>query len=571
MVSTRFRLVLALGVWLFAAGAAQAQTAAQEAIVYLKQPVTAAQLQKLEARFGIDLEPNSASSGGRLFKFDVENKSRLQALLLEIETSPLVEDAEPNYVYKATGFPNDPLYSKQWNLKALGIERAWERADGTGAVVAVIDTGVAANLPDLDTTEFERGYDFVNDDGDATDDQGHGSHVAGTIAQSTDNGKGVAGIAYRARIMPIKVLDRYGSGTASDVADGIRLAADRGANVINLSLGGGGDSAVLRSAINYAHSKGVVIVCAAGNEGAAQSSYPALYTNCLSVSATGPGGSVAFYSNYGRGVDLSAPGGDKTENGSDGGVLQNTIDENGNSTYASYQGTSMAAPHVAGVAALLYSAGVHDPALIRKALLSTTRPVGDDYLSRHGTGQLNAALALESLENPYVFWRGGANWLLPLSTLLVGTLFALVVLIGGPGGSRSWFNETTYALGFVVVGLGFFPLSAVGTLWGPEGLLALLASPVANWDRVLLGGLLNPALHSVLVPLLLSLTLGVFGWGRSLAIGASIGTAALLTLQGTVFYGPLMWFVREDWARGFLLVNAALCLLLAFVAYRSGD
>ncbi|UFP92870.1 S8 family serine peptidase [Gloeobacter morelensis] len=549
---------------------AEPLTPPQEAVIAFRDPVSRAFLNVLQVRHGLRFEANSRySSDGRVFRvrYAPDKSAEVKALLSRLVDIDMAEYAEPNYVYRTLGFPNDPLYPQQWNLRAIGIEGAWQKADGSGAVVAVIDTGVARRLPDMAQTDFVRGYDFVNDDDDATDDQGHGSHVAGTIAQSTDNGEGVAGIAYRARIMPVKVLDRYGSGSALDVAEGIKFAADNGANVINLSLGGPGDSSVLREAVDYAHRKGVVVVCAAGNESAPQASYPALYANCLSVSATGPDGSLSFFSNFGRGVDLSAPGGDKSALGADGGILQNTIDEQGNSTYASYQGTSMAAPHVAGVAALVYSAGVQDAAEIRKVLLSATRPVGHDFQNQHGAGQLNAQLALDSLENPYWFFRGGFWWLVPLATLAVGILLGTLVMLGS---RAAGFSEFFYTVGFAATGLGFFPLSAFGTLWGPEGLLALLATPIPNWDLRFFEGWLNPGLHTVLVPGLFAALFSGSGWGRSLAVGACVGTAALLALQGSVFYTPLMWFTEESYARGFLLVNALLSLFLGFFIHRSG-
>ena len=159
-----------------------------------------------------------------------------------------------------------PEYSKQWNFRNINVEQAWDETKGAGITVAVIDTGVS-QVPDLKTTKFVKGYDFVNNKDDASDDNGHGTHVAGTIAQSTNNGYGVAGIAYEASIMPLKVLSGSGGGTIADIAESIKFAADNGASVINMSLGGGGASNMLEEAIKYAHSKGVTIIAAAGNEG----------------------------------------------------------------------------------------------------------------------------------------------------------------------------------------------------------------------------------------------------------------------------------------------------------------
>ena len=280
-------------------------------------------------------------------------------LLKNLKKSPLneyVDYIEPNYIYSALETPNDPDYSKQWNLHNIHVERAWEETKGEGITVAVIDSGVS-RVPDLRQTEFVPGYDFVNDRKDARDDNGHGTHVAGTIAQSTNNNYGVAGVAYQAKIMPLKVLSAQGGGSGSDIADAIRFAADNEADIINMSLGGGGESQVMKDAIDYAYNKGVVIIAAAGNSNQNAASYPARYPKVISVSALDATGKKAPYSNYGAGVDISAPGGSE-----EGKILQETIDPStGQAVFSGFQGTSMAAPHVAGVAALIKATGVKEP------------------------------------------------------------------------------------------------------------------------------------------------------------------------------------------------------------------
>ncbi|MCA9324911.1 S8 family serine peptidase, partial [Candidatus Saccharibacteria bacterium] len=216
-------------------------------------------------------------------------------LLTELQADPNVEYAEPNYIAYAFMIPNDPYYDPyQWNFDngnygGVHAETAWDVTSGTGQVVAVVDTGVAyetynplgpgnfAQAPDLSGTNFVPGYDFVSNDTHPNDDHGHGTHVAGTIAGTTNEGNGVAGLAHGASIMPIKVLASDGSGSYADVADGIRYAADHGAHVINLSLGGPASSNYLRDAVAYAHNKGVTIVAAAGNDYGQPVSYPAAY------------------------------------------------------------------------------------------------------------------------------------------------------------------------------------------------------------------------------------------------------------------------------------------------------
>src|SRR5436305_2292994 len=257
--------------------------------------------------------------------------------------------AEPVVSYNALWIPHDPDFSKQGHLKAAGAESAWDATRGEGVTVAVIDTGIYP-VDDLDPERLVKGWNFVGHNADADDDHGHGTHVAGTVAQSTGNGKGVAGMAPLARLMPVKVLSAFGGGTSHDIAEGIRFAVDHGARVLNLSLGGGARSLAMESAVAYARRKGAIVVCAAGNGGGPGVSYPAAYAGAFAVSAVGPQGKLAPYSSYGREVAIAAPGGDKSQ-GEEAGVLQETIDQDGQPAYLWFQGTSMATPHVAGAAA----------------------------------------------------------------------------------------------------------------------------------------------------------------------------------------------------------------------------
>ncbi|MCK4644614.1 MAG: S8 family serine peptidase [Candidatus Aminicenantes bacterium] len=328
--------------------------------------------------------------------------------------NPRVEYAEPNYILSAHWVPDDPYYSDQWHLDnpdygGINMEAAWGISTGSGVKVAVIDTGVAyedydgfLQAPDLANTSFVAGYDFVNGDPHPNDDDGHGTHVTGTIAQSTHNGIGVAGVAYNCSIMPIKVLDNFGEGTYANVADGIYFAANNGAQVINMSLGGGYDSETLEEAVAYAYGKGVTIVASSGNDGVDSLDYPAAYdAYVIAVGATRYDEAIAYYSNYGVGLDIVAPGGDLTadQNG-DGygdGVLQQTFGY-GDPTdfgYWFYHGTSMASPHVAGVAALVIANGVTGPDAVREVLQSTADDLGPNgWDETYGWGLLNAAAAL---------------------------------------------------------------------------------------------------------------------------------------------------------------------------------
>lgn len=335
-----------------------------------------------------------------------------------------VEYAEPDYIAYAFLIPNDPFYPFQWHLDnstygGIHVSQAWDISRGAGVVVAVVDTGIAyedfglsfKKAPDLANTCFVSGYDFINNDSHPNDDNSHGTHVAGTVAQSTNNGVGVAGVAYESCLMPVKVLDRNGSGSYSAVANGIYFAADNGAKVINLSLGGPAPSLTLENAVKYAYEKGVTIVAAAGNDDESSLGYPAAYDQyVIAVGATRFDEKLAPYSNFGPSLDLVAPGGDtrldQNDDGYADGVLQNTFNPSTKNTkdfgYWFFQGTSMATPHVAGVAALVISnGGATLPADVRTALESTADDLGvrgrDDT---YGWGLLNAKAALGWFSGP---------------------------------------------------------------------------------------------------------------------------------------------------------------------------
>src|SRR5262249_47656095 len=268
--------------------------------------------------------------------------------------------------------------------------------------VAVIDTGIAYEnykdkfkAEDLDSSQFVDPYNFVDGTTHANDDHGHGTHVAGTIAQLTNNGIGVAGVAPNVKLMPLKVLNSSGYGTLADVAAAIRYAADHHASVINMSLGGAFPSFILHRAIKYAHDKGVVIVCAAGNGGGEGINYPANYEESISVSAVRFDRQLTWYSSFGKGLTIAAPGGDmnvdQNEDGLMDGVLQNTLNPQDPSKqgYFLFQGTSMATPHVAAAAALLMSHGVTDPERVREILCESATPVQDGSPEQYGAGVLN--------------------------------------------------------------------------------------------------------------------------------------------------------------------------------------
>jgi len=271
-------------------------------VVDFKDGTTKEQFDAWEKEWGVDLEFNSieGQDDGLTVAVGVDD---VESALERIRQNPAVESAEPMLEYHSSFTPNDPDYGKQWNLQMIDMPKAWDTSKGKGVVVAVLDTGIAyedyddfKQVPDLKGAKFKKGYDFVNDDEHADDDQGHGTHVAGTIAQATNNGEGVAGVAFEATLMPVKVLNHFGSGTSADIVDAIRFAADKGAKVINMSLGGGGYSKAMAEAVEYARKKGVTVVAAAGNAARGRVEFPAAYPGAVAVAAVGPDGTRAPHS-----------------------------------------------------------------------------------------------------------------------------------------------------------------------------------------------------------------------------------------------------------------------------------
>ena len=384
----------------------QSEYANNEILVKFKP--TAKNIPSIHATLGATEIPVSMNADFQRLR--IPPTSTVEEMLAAYRANPDVEYAEPNYIYHAFLVPNDPYYSYQWHMPSINVEPAWDLSTGAGVLVGVIDTGVGYEnygvyglAPDLAGATFVAGYDFVNNDAHANDDNAHGTHVTGTIRQSTNNGLGVAGVAFNCSIMPIKVLDAGGSGYVSDIAEGITYAADHGCKVINMSLGGPTGSTTLQSACTYAYNAGVTIICAAGNAGTSTPQYPAAYTECISVSSVRYDNTRPSYSCYGSTIDICAPGGDLTvdQNG-DGyndGVLQQTFEAPNYTTwsYWFYDGTSMASPHVAGVAAMVIAkaGGTLTPAQVRNYLQSTATDLGtsgwDQY---YGYGKVNAYQAV---------------------------------------------------------------------------------------------------------------------------------------------------------------------------------
>jgi len=346
---------------------------------------------------GTDLGPVRSWSSIRAAAFEVPaGRSPLDAVRA-LRATGRYAWVEPDYVRHATATATDPYYGYQWHFDAIDLETAWDHSTGAGAVVAVIDSGLSTAGSDTPENLSAYGYDWVGDDTDPTDQNGHGTHVAGTIAQATNNGVGVAGIAYDAEIMVLRVLDRSGSGYTSDVVSAIEWAADHGADVINMSLGSSYYSSTEDAACAYAEDMGVAIFAAAGNDGGAGIDYPGAYDSVVAVGATDYNDVRAWYSDTGSQLDIMAPGGDTSvdANGDDyaDGVLQQTFSGRTWGLYF-FQGTSMATPHAAGVAALLIAAGA-SRADARDCLEATADDLGSSgWDSTYGWGRIDAGAAM---------------------------------------------------------------------------------------------------------------------------------------------------------------------------------
>lgn len=364
-----------------------------------------------------------------IYKITVPDGVDINQIVAEYRNDSNVEYAEPNYISKVYFTPNDPLYPQQWSHQKTEANIGWDVERGSsGIVIAIVDTGVdyshedlssniwrdIANNPgkdfvDINVSEYLQnnyqlvaGEDYELIDDDPSDYYGHGTHCAGIADAAGNNGIGVAGVCHNCKLMPVRACfsithptqGEVGLLEDDDIANAITYAADNGADVINMSFGGS-RSLTINDAIDYAYSQGVVLIAAAGNSSTDQESYPAAYDNVIAVSATGALDTAAFYSNYGFWVDVAAPGGDSTNE-----TILSTLPKTGTlgdpTGYGYLQGTSMAAPYVAGIAGLLLS---KNPDLnveqVRQLLIQGVDVLNSDKYIGTGRVNVNAALGID--------------------------------------------------------------------------------------------------------------------------------------------------------------------------------
>lgn len=404
------------------AAAPQAELLRHRVVVRFRRPATEASVRTFARASGLRLADSGRS--GEFFVFECAPEAG-RPLVRWFAGQSAVAYAELEAVARTTVAPSDPYWAGfQWNMYNAGArsngvasnfgvkaEAAWGAgATGAGVRVAVIDTGVAYEnygaflvAPDLAGRPFAAPFDAVTGDGHANDENSHGTHVAGTIGQVTGNGIGCAGIARNCTIMPVRVLDARGSGNHAWIANGVVWAANNGAGVANMSLGSSVGSTTLQNAIAYAAGRNVVLCAAAGNSGTSGVGYPALYSQCIAVGATRFDGARATYSTFGAGLDVVAPGGQTNidQNGDryGDGILQQTFQPGSPRAfgYYFYQGTSMATPHVAAVAALVKSVRPkYTAAQIRAAIEGSCVNLGaPGYDTTFGWGLIDAAAAIK--------------------------------------------------------------------------------------------------------------------------------------------------------------------------------
>ncbi|RUS48749.1 peptidase S8 [Cohnella sp. AR92] len=370
--------------------------AVDEVVVKFRKPLTDRELLKMRK----ELKLTVVRHRGQTYLFRSSSHSMDELKHYFAKWNPIF--VEPHYLYLTNEngiagsdagkgpevIPNDTLYSQyQWNLPEIATEKGWTVTRGKDdIVVAVVDTGVQMDHPDLQGRLVE-GKNIIDPSAKPNDDVGHGTHVAGIIAAKVNNNEGIAGMTWQTKIMPVKVLDSSGAGTAYSVAEGIIWAADHGANVINMSLGNYASAEFLHDAVKYAHDKGVVLIAASGNDNTDQPGYPAAYPEVFAVAATNQDESKAEYSNFGDYIDVAAPG----------TSIASTYP---GSRYAALSGTSMASPHVSALASLVRAA---NPSLTNEQVMELLRSTAKDLGAKgkdadFGYGQIdvNAAVAAAS-------------------------------------------------------------------------------------------------------------------------------------------------------------------------------
>ena len=403
-----------------------------EVFITVDKEASAGVIRSILTEYGFDLQKHYAKRGLYLLRQNpkslayIKNKlgaADLATLVRAVRRDARVVTVEPNAVCFAEDWfmPDDPNCAAQWNLtenRMLDMPTVWAKELGDeNVIIAILDSGVAFEnysdaefdyqiMPDFNPGRFVAGYDFINNDEHANDDNNHGTHVAGIICAGIDNGKGISGIAAECSIMPVKILDSEAHGSVLTLIQGLDFAVANGADIINMSVSfpmGFEPGAALQQAITDAHEAGVILVAAAGNLGLSEVSYPAAFNECIAVGAVNSDKKRAEYSNWGAALDIMAPGGDSVDRDADGqpdAILSTAFAEGRPCEQVGYwfgAGTSQAAAHVSAVAALLLSNGAENSDRVRNAILKMASKLeSNDWDELTGYGLIDPEKSLKS-------------------------------------------------------------------------------------------------------------------------------------------------------------------------------
>jgi len=506
-----------------------------EIVIDLKDNVSDSDVAELSKIAGVRLHADNPTAE----KFKIEHghvdPNLEQEVLDRLASDPRVEHSEPAYLAHALFIPNDPMYKEQWGITRIGSESAWNMTCGRGSTIAMLDTGIATHLSDFAETKFLTGYNFADNNEDTNDRQSHGSHTAATVAESTSNNIGGAGIAYCATILPVKVLGDNGSGSLYNVAEGIRWAADQRANIINMSLGAHVKSDIIEDAVNYALDHGSVVVASNGNSGGSIG-WPAAYPGVIAVSAIDNRDHIADFSSRGPETVISGPGVD---------ILQITVGEGGKGEqYVKYSGTSMSAPGISGVGAMIVSMGVNKPDAVKAILQSSAEDIGLDS-DEQGAGMVRADRAVRSIIFTHTLLRllGLAGLLFffrkQINTVLVKSKLSIIgIVLGGFGLVPLFFLHVMPHTGIVRV------------------LVEMLARPIGEMN-IPLGFLISYLPLANCIPATFASLLFLNSRLKNFAGGLALGSAALCAQMA---YSNDMNFVFGSLVmRMFMVVSVVVC------------
>lgn len=513
----------------------------------LKDGMSEKDIAEMGKEYGFTIRDSSplAHDLGNLEVADVDPEQEA-SILGKLHNDPRVEEVEPTIMAHAFFTPNDPMYKDQWGMVAVGAVDAWDYSYSNGVVIAVVDTGIDTTLSDLKDNNFVEGYNFIDGNNKPLDRNSHGSHVAGSCSQSSNNGIGTIGVGPGARLMPVKVLSDSGSGSMESVAGGIRFAADHGANVINLSLGSSQKSAIVAKSVKYAHDKGVIVMAAAGNDNRQITGSPAADEFAVAVAATDEQGNKASFSSWGKELKIAAPG---------VAILQQTVDREGKGipVYAKYSGTSMATPIMAGSISLIVSQGITDPDAAMSVMQKTATEKNDPI--HFGAGIVSASSAVKS-----AYW----NHLLYRLAFLGLFSFILATILKKNGKTLDPHPAKYVGALLASVGLFFFlPLTGLLPHMGSFRWIGeILSRPLGDMDLIF-----SVAAHKYLLlasafPAILLVALGYNkAILRSLAGGLAIGTCAYMAQ--VAWSGETLFVLGSLALKVWCVINIGICMWVA--------